>query len=510
MTSIDALEPASAGQASAGQAGMEPAGDRRSFAGFRQRMTRGVRHDAVLATVERDAVIGPPFLFMTVMSAGVAILGLLQSSPAVVIGAMLISPLMGPILGLGFGLALFDSALLRRALMALAAGIALAVSFAALVVLMSPLTEVTPEIAARTRPNLFDLIVAMLSGLAAAYALIRGLSGTLVGVGIAVAVMPPLATVGFGLATGNMAIAGGAAFLFFTNLMAISLSAAALARLYRFGHKLSERQTWLQAGLIVAVFAGLSVPLGLSLGRIAQEAVAARQIRDAIAAEFADKARIAQLAIDHDSRPLRVSATVFTPELRTDAASRAEAAITARLGYPVDVALDQVRVGSGAPDAAQLAAARAEAAESAEQQVRAQLALVAGAPPEALLVDPQRRVARARAALLPGATLAAYQMLEARAAAALPGWTVIMAPPVDALPALTDAPLDEQADALALIAWASARLERPVRVAGEGADALAARLAERGAEVEQGAMSGALRLGWAGDMDTGAGSPGPK
>jgi uncharacterized hydrophobic protein (TIGR00271 family) len=492
MTSIDALEQAGASQHRAGQVDTG-----QGFAGFRQRMTQGVRHDAVLATVERDAVIGPPFLFMTVMSAGVAILGLLQSSPAVVIGAMLISPLMGPILGLGFGLALFDFALLRRALLALAAGIGLAVCFAALVVLMSPLNEVTPEIAARTRPNLFDLIVAMLSGLAAAYALIRGLSGTLVGVGIAVAVMPPLATVGFGLATGNMAIAGGAAFLFFTNLMAISLSAAALARLYRFGHKLSERQTWLQAGLIVAVFAGLSVPLGLSLSRIAQESVVARQVRDAIAREFADKARVAQLVIDHDASPLRVSATVFTPELRADAASRAEAAIAARLGQPVEVALDQVRVGAAAPDAAQLAAARAEADDSAEQQVRAQLALVAGAPDTAVLIDRQRRVARARAAALPGATLAAYRMLEARAAAALPGWTVLIAPPVDTLPALTDAPPADQAEALGLIAWAAARLERPVQLAGEGAEPLAARLAELGVQVAPGPSSGRPRVSWA-------------
>ena len=222
---------------------MQPA---RPLAWWREHVIKAVDHRAVIARVHDDAVWSGHFAFMTLMSAGIAILGLLLSSPAVVIGAMLISPLMGPILGLGFGLALFDLAEIRRALVSLAAGVLLAVFFCALIVLISPLQTVTTEIAARTRPNLFDLGVAIFSGLAGTYAMIRGRQGAIVGVAIAVALMPPLAVMGFGLATLNLPILWGATFLFLTNLIAIGFSAAVLARIYGFAGRLSPRQTGLQ------------------------------------------------------------------------------------------------------------------------------------------------------------------------------------------------------------------------------------------------------------------------
>jgi uncharacterized hydrophobic protein (TIGR00271 family) len=149
---------------------------------------------------------------MVMMSAGIAVLGLLLSSPAVVIGAMLISPLMSPILGLGFSLALFNFAEMRRSMIALAVGAAAAILFTALIVTISPLQAPTSEIIARTRPNLFDLPVALFASLAGSFAIIRGRGDTIVGVAIATALMPPLAVVGSGLATWNMAVLGGTIF----------------------------------------------------------------------------------------------------------------------------------------------------------------------------------------------------------------------------------------------------------------------------------------------------------
>jgi uncharacterized hydrophobic protein (TIGR00271 family) len=221
--------------------------------------------------VEEDARWTGRYLFMVVIAAGIAMLGLLLSSPAVVIGAMLLSPLMGPIVGLGFGLAVWDLVAMRRALVALALGVAVAVGFAALLVIFSPLQTVTDEIAARTRPNLFDLVVALLSGLAGTFATLRSRQGAIVGVAIATAVMPPLATVGFGIATANADVAGGAAFLFFTNLMAIALACAAMARLYGFGSSLSPRQGAVQGALILVTLVALAVPLGLALRQIGWE-----------------------------------------------------------------------------------------------------------------------------------------------------------------------------------------------------------------------------------------------
>ncbi len=283
---------------------------------WRDHVVKAVDHRSVITHLHDEAIWSGRFAFMTLMSAGIAVLGLLLSSPAVVIGAMLISPLMGPILGLGFGLALFDFAEIRRALLSLIVGVVLAVLFCALIVLVSPLQTVTNEIAARTRPNLFDLGVAIFSGLAGTYATIRGRQGAIVGVAIAVALMPPLAVMGFGLATLNLPILWGASFLFLTNLMAIGFSAAVLARIYGFAGRLSPRQTWLQVLLVLGTLAALAVPLGLALRQIAWEAVASGQARQTIAAQFDENARVSQLVVDYDADPIRVRAVVFTPAVR--------------------------------------------------------------------------------------------------------------------------------------------------------------------------------------------------
>lgn len=120
---------------------------------------------------------------MVLIACGIAMLGLLLSSQAVVIGAVLLSPLMGPIVELGFGLAVWDLLAMRRTLVALGLGIVVAVGFAALLVVLSPLQTETDEIAARTRPNLFDLVVALLSGLTGTFATLRSRQGAIVGHG---------------------------------------------------------------------------------------------------------------------------------------------------------------------------------------------------------------------------------------------------------------------------------------------------------------------------------------
>ena len=152
---------------------------------------------------------------------------------------------MNPILGLGFSLALFDFAETRRSLLALVTGSVVAVAFTALVVLASPLKEPTAEILGRTQPNLFDLLIALFAALAGVFAIIRGLPGTIVGVAIATALMPPLAVVGYGLATWNLPVLGGALALFVTNFVTIALSATVMARVYGFGNSLSLHQSWL-------------------------------------------------------------------------------------------------------------------------------------------------------------------------------------------------------------------------------------------------------------------------
>lgn len=164
------------------------------------------------------------------ISAGIATMGLVLNSPAVVIGAMLISPLMGPILAFGLSVAAADLYLGLKSIVCLALSIVAAIAFSAGLSWLLPFHSQTGEILARTQPNLLDLGVALLSGVAGAVVVCRGGGGggvtALPGVAIAVALMPPLCTVGFGVGSGWVApIVYGAGLLFVTNLVAIGAAA---------------------------------------------------------------------------------------------------------------------------------------------------------------------------------------------------------------------------------------------------------------------------------------------
>ncbi len=443
-------------------------------------LRRGIDHAEILAGVEEDARWTGRYLFMVVIAAGIAMLGLLLSSPAVVIGAMLLSPLMGPIVGLGFGLAVWDLVAMRRALVALALGVAVAVGFAALLVIFSPLQTVTDEIAARTRPNLFDLVVALLSGLAGTFATLRSRQGAIVGVAIATAVMPPLATVGFGIATANADVAGGAAFLFFTNLMAIALACAAMARLYGFGASLSPRQGAVQGALILITLVALAVPLGLALRQIGWESLAQRRVRETLMAEFPRPSRLGEVELVLDSSPISVNALVFTARPRRGVESALEARLSGALGREVTLTLEQVPLGGIETPAEPRPTAR-PGAELAQR-----LALVAGVPAESILIDREAKLARVVAASLPGAGLSSFRTLERRVAATAPGWRVLLVPPP-----LQPDPADPET-----VAWAAERLDLAVVASGD-ADALAATLTARGVQVDRQPGRGPARLAWA-------------
>lgn len=297
----------------------------------------------VLQHVDEAGTLGPRYAFMTLMSAGIAMLGLLQGSGAVIIGAMLISPLMGPIVEMGMALATFDLRTLRESLKTMAVGVALAVAICFLIVWVSPLQAATPEIISRTEPSLFDLLVAIFSGLAGGYATVTRKGETIVGVAIATALMPPLAVVGYGLAVGNWAIAGGAGFLFMTNLLAIALSVTIMARWYGFGRTDTPQQTALQAALIIGAFVLLSIPLGLALRNIAARSVAEAIVRTTLeGAAREDGGRITTLRIEAGGSPILVDAVLLTPLDRPGFATTMERQLQDRLGRPVSVQLREV------------------------------------------------------------------------------------------------------------------------------------------------------------------------
>lgn len=192
--------------------------------------------DQTIEDVKKDIPFKGHNAWILIFSVFVASIGLNVSSTAVVIGAMLISPLMGPIVGVGLSIAINDIDTLRRSLVNLGVMVGLSVFAATLYFWLSPLTELTPELEARTEPTILDVLVAIFGGLALIVA--KSKKGTMpnaiAGVAIATALMPPLCTVGYGLAEGGPKYALGALYLFSINAIFIALSTFIVAKLLRF------------------------------------------------------------------------------------------------------------------------------------------------------------------------------------------------------------------------------------------------------------------------------------
>ncbi|MDY0249338.1 MAG: DUF389 domain-containing protein [Pseudomonas sp.] len=167
------------------------------------------------------------FISLMMLSSLVGSLGLFLSSPAVIIGAMVLAPLMSPIVSLSMALLRNDLTLLKKSLSTIVIGIVLAIGMAALLALIIPITRITPEMAGRLHPNLLDLGVAIFSGMAGAYAHAReSVMKSMPGVAIAVALVPPLCVAGIGIGWWDWQVISGAALLFLTNLVGIALAAA--------------------------------------------------------------------------------------------------------------------------------------------------------------------------------------------------------------------------------------------------------------------------------------------
>ena len=164
------------------------------------------------------AKIKGPALVILILSMFIASIGLNMNSTAVVIGAMLISPLMGPILATGFGFATLNFTVVKSGILRLSLQITIAVLASALYFYISPVQTATSELLARTEPNIFDVFIAIFGGLAGIIGQTRKtLDNVIPGVAIATALMPPLCTAGYGLANGNWNYFFGASYLFFIN-----------------------------------------------------------------------------------------------------------------------------------------------------------------------------------------------------------------------------------------------------------------------------------------------------
>ncbi len=177
--------------------------------------------------------------WILVFSIIIASIGLNVSSTAVVIGAMLVSPLMGPILGVGLSIGINDIDTLKRSLINLGIMVGLSVVTSLLFFSIPLFQDLTPEIEARTAPDVRDVLIAIAGGLALIIALSRHkeITTVIAGIAIATALMPPLCTAGYGLAVGNLSFFGGAMFLFIINAVFIALATFVIVKFLRFPMK---------------------------------------------------------------------------------------------------------------------------------------------------------------------------------------------------------------------------------------------------------------------------------
>ena len=434
-----------------------------------ERFRNDIDHAEIFSLVRDDGRMTSRYTFMVVVSVGIAILGLLLNSPAVIIGAMLISPLMGPIVLLGFALCTIDYSQFKKSLEALLAGTVLALLASFLIVKFSPLTVATPEILARTQPNLFDLMVAILSGLAAGYAVVKNKGAAIVGVAIATALMPPLAVTGFGLASGDMKIASGAFFLFMTNLLAIALSVAFIAKWYGFSTHHSPTYLLWQSAVTVAIFATLSLPLGMTLKQISAEAYFTKSARD-IVIEYFDgvEQRINTFNITiSDELGMSIDTVVFTNKYDPAAKARISENLNKAFEMPVVLMLDQVVVGQEEhkPEVrvvesaltAPISPVVVRANKQEEMQNRLHQAIYF--PVQNIQVDVKGSRAIIYAKATKGLTLALLYQAEGELVERFPDWQIKVVPPLQPLPYLyfaTGSAIleDEELLKLSYLSWA--------------------------------------------------------
>lgn len=192
----------------------------------------------VTETIEQGVVFKGTNLWILIFAIFIASLGLNVNSTAVIIGAMLVSPLMGPIMGLGLAMGINDLALLKKSAKNFLFAVGVSLFTSTFYFYLSPLNEAHSEILARTTPNIYDVLIAFFGGLAGILATSSKLKGNVIpGVAIATALMPPLCTAGYGLASGNWQFFSGALYLFLINTVFIALSTFVTVRFLGFPNK---------------------------------------------------------------------------------------------------------------------------------------------------------------------------------------------------------------------------------------------------------------------------------
>ena len=233
-------------------------------------------HRDLFVSLRDNARASSAYLVLMVLSALLALTGLYANSAPVIIGAMILAPMMAPIISLAMGLARTEATLIRNSLLTLGAGVGLGLICAIIFAWMMPLDQLTAEMRGRISPTLLDLSVAIISGIAGAYAHAKeGIAKSLAGVAIAVALVPPLSVAGIGVGWGDWSVAKGAFLLFTTNLVGIAMAASLTFLVMGFAPFKLARKGLAITGLLIAVIIG---PLYVAFVDLVEQGRMMRQI----------------------------------------------------------------------------------------------------------------------------------------------------------------------------------------------------------------------------------------
>ena len=251
-------------------------------------------------------------LWVLIFAIFIASLGLNVNSTAVIIGAMLISPLMGPIIGMGLAIGINDIELFKKAWRNFAVATLISVLTAMVYFLVTPIDEAQSELLARTAPTIYDVLIATFGGAAGITALCtRGKGNVIPGVAIATALMPPLCTAGYGLATGNLLYFLGAFYLFFINTVFITISTFLGVRLMQFPRRtfLATEQQKRAQQIIGAIVVLTMIPAAIMTFGIVRKGISDSHVRSFVKKELAQTGtQIISQKIDRDSMVLNIVA----------------------------------------------------------------------------------------------------------------------------------------------------------------------------------------------------------
>lgn len=268
-------------------------------------------YDEIDDRIESGVVLRGTNMCILILAIFIASVGLNMNSTAVIIGAMLVSPLMGPIMGIGFSIAIYDTNLLKRSATILFFEVIVALTTSTVYFTLTPITTASSELLARTSPTAWDVIIAVCGGLAGMIGTTRKeKSNILPGVAIATALMPPLCTAGYGLAMGNLRYFAGAMYLFCINGVFIAISTMLITVLLRLPSKnTANEETKKQIFKRVVLVAVAAIVPSVFLGAdIVKDTVFENNVNSFVEQEFQfDNTQVVKYNVDNENKELKVA-----------------------------------------------------------------------------------------------------------------------------------------------------------------------------------------------------------